>query len=237
MSGRHPAPPQSARRSPGEPATPPGSTRHSRRRAGTSMASARRSALPALEGSAGPWVSLCSSAPGDTVGYTCTPTPAPARVSGRHWGQSAERGSGCHSIPEERGRLSSTRLVRFRTGLPGTLPTPAVPLAPQEGLQSLPRRGRCGVSGEAGVEPTFAGAGVAPSPSALLSRGWLLRALAPGHVPPAFLQPRCWGRDANTDGSLGGPHGHERAVTRSPGGRQEAPSSPSVAEAGGAGAV
>ena len=146
MSGRHPAPPQSARRSPGEPAAP-GSTRHSRRRAGTSMPSARRSALPAPEGSAGPWVSLCSSAPGDTVGSTCTPTPAPAWVSGRHWGQSAERGSGCHSIPEERGRLSSTRLVRFRTGFPGTLPTPAVPLAPQEGLQSLPRRGQCGVSG------------------------------------------------------------------------------------------
>ena len=83
---------------------------------------------------------------------------------------------------------------------PGPTGRPAV-TSPQGAVRGL---------GEAGVGPTFAGAGVAPSPSASLSRGRLLRALAPGHVPPAFLQPRCRGRDANTGGSLGGPHGTNR---------------------------
>lgn len=163
------------------------STRHSRHRAGTSMASARRSALPALEGSAGPWVSLCSSAPGDTVGSTCTPR------LGLRPPQGPERRAG-QRLPQHSGGARQaffTRLVRFRTGLPGTFSMPAVPLAPKEGLQSLPRRGQRGVSGEAGGGPTFAGAGVAPSSSVSLSRGCLLRTLAPGHVPPAFLQPRC----------------------------------------------
>jgi len=166
-AGRHPAPPWSTRRSPGEPATP-GSTRHSHHRAGTSTASAPALCAPSpgrTGGRLGVAVLECS---GTHDGLHLCPPPGSLATAGPR-GQSAELGSSCHSVPEERAGLSSARLLCFRTGSPERSPRPQFPWprrrpTPEQPAQSLPRRGQCRVSGgQRG--PTFAGTGVSLSSS------------------------------------------------------------------------
>ena len=53
------------------------------------------------------------------------PPGSPATAGPR--GQSAELGSSCHSVPEERAGLSSTRVLCFRTGSPERSPRPQFP--------------------------------------------------------------------------------------------------------------
>ena len=198
----------------------------------------RRSAHPALGGPAGAWVSLCLSAPGHTMGSTCAPCLGlwPQRGPGaraQSWAAAATafRKSGPGFPPPG---SSVSGLVRRNVPHARSSPGPAGG-RPQSSLHShSPAGGSVGSREASGDQPSLELGCLSPPPL-LPSPGCLLRTLAPGHVLPASLQPRCCSCNANKGGFLGGPRGHEWAATQSPGGGREAPFSPSVVEAGGAG--
>ena len=168
------------------------------------------------------------------MGSTCTTPPGSLAAAGPR-GQGAEWGSSCHSVPEELAALSSTQLLRFRTGSLERsprlqFPWPRKKADPRAECRVSPPLGRCGVSGASEDRPSLE-LGWPPPPPLAPSRECVLRTLALGHIPPASLQPRCCGCNANKRLS-GWP---SWAATQSPGGGREAPFSPSAAEAGGAG--
>lgn len=94
------------------------------------------------------------------------PPVLPAWVSGRHRGQSAERGSGCHSIPEERGRLSSPG--SFVSGLvcQERSPCPQFPWPRRKACSHSPAGGSAGFQGRPeGDRPSLEPGWLPPPPS------------------------------------------------------------------------